>query len=141
MKTKFAAAIVVVVAIIVIAGFFFKAWHAGGPAPVYAPHGEIVSGFPQELILDNAARVSNSYSIAYAAALNQYTVEWNSSSSPASLFAMYQDYFLKNHWTIVNSATSQPNFRGLYARLGTATVNLSITLENKSSRVGLSYSK
>jgi hypothetical protein len=108
---------------------------ASGPTPSYAPKGQLVSGFPQELILDSAAQVSNSYSIHYSAALDLYAAEWNSSSSMASLYASYQDYFSKNHWTITNKAASNAALRGIYATNGLYDVNVTIVARGGGSHV------
>lgn len=110
-----------------------------GPPPSYAPKGQLVPGFPKELILDAAAQVSNSYSINYSASLNQYTAQWNSSSSMAALYAGYKAYLPKNGWQIVNQNTGNVSWRGIYATNGTHDVNVAIVQQGKGSRATVSY--
>ncbi len=114
-----------------------------GPAPVYAAAGQLVAGFPSTLILDNAAKVSESYSIGYSASLNQYTAQWNSSSSMASLDILYQNYLSKNGWRITKQSTNRPafspEFRGIYATNGSYDANVTIVAEGTGAEVTITY--
>lgn len=110
-----------------------------GVSPTYAPKGKLVAGFPKELILDNAARVSNSYSINYSASLNQYTAEWNSSSSMVTLYASYKEYLSKHGWRIVNQNTRNASWRGVYATNGTHDANVAIVSKGSGAQVIISY--
>jgi len=110
-----------------------------GPAPTYAPQGQVVAGFPQKLILDPGATVSNSYSLSYSANNNQYTAVWNSSSSMASLYSTYKNYFQNNGWTITNDFVSIPTVRGIAGKSGTNVASVVITAQNKGSQVTISY--
>jgi hypothetical protein len=111
-----------------------------GPVAVHAPVGQLVPGFPPSLILDSAAQVNNSYSINYSTSTNQYTAEWVSSSTIASLYAKYQAYAAANGWTITNSA-DYPTLKGLYATdaSSSAAMNVIITTQGTGSKVTISY--
>jgi pimeloyl-ACP methyl ester carboxylesterase len=74
--------------------------------PVYAPIGQIISGFPPELILDSSAVITESYSICYSPSIIQYTVEWNSSHSIDNSQAAYLEYLPANGWPIVGEITT-----------------------------------
>lgn len=115
------------VAVVVIAVILFFVWKpqpytpststpstTGNPAPVYAPQGQVVSGFPQQLLLDNSSQISSSYSISYSSSTNQYTAQWSSSTSLQDLYQTYKTYLQANGWTITNDMSSGPD-RGLYA--------------------------
>jgi hypothetical protein len=106
---------------------------------VYAATGELASGFPAELILDANAKLSNSYSLDYNAALNQYTAVFTSDKSMTALFASYQAYFSKNGWAVTNAITKYPTSRGLYAQKGTSDASVAIFEGGSSREVTVSY--
>ena len=91
------AVVVIVVALIVAFTFIWKPASnqtpVSGPAPVYAPQGQLTPGLPKELILDPQAQIGTSYSINYDPTTNQYTARWTSSSSVATLYNEYKTYF------------------------------------------------
>ncbi len=139
-KTVIIAAIVVVAVILGVSWYFF-----GRPTPpraTFAPQGALISGFPQNLVLDTAAAINNSYSIAYSGNLNQYTANWVSSSSMDALYGKYLQYFTANGWTITNSSTAIAGFRGLYAVNPSADVNVAMSNVGAGGlRVTVSYVK
>ncbi|HEX4104219.1 MAG TPA: hypothetical protein VHZ04_01940 [Candidatus Paceibacterota bacterium] len=108
------------------------------PAPSYAPQGQLVTGFPQSLVLDKDPSFSQSYSVSYSASLDQYTAIWNSSSSPTTLFNAYKNYFTENGWTITNQQTSAA-VEGLYANNGSAVANAVFAAEGGGSQVTIGY--
>lgn len=140
----------VIVVVVVIAGVAWHVSHNGGanspsstgPVAVHAPAGQLIAGFPPSLILDQAAQVNNSYSINYSSSTNQYTAEWISSSSLASLYAAYENYAQANNWAIVNQA-DYPTLKGLYATnaSSSAAINVIITPapQGSGSQVSISY--
>ncbi len=136
-----AAAVIVVVGILVIWAVQKPASQptASGPAPSYAPSGQLVAGFPKALVLDQAAQISSSYSINYSASTNQYTAEWNSPSSMASLYGQYKSYFQTNGWKITNDVTKYSASRGLYATKGSAEASVAIMQQGKGSQVIVGY--
>src|SRR3989344_6402720 len=73
-----------------------------GPSPVYASQGELTEGFPEELVIDGAASVESSYTIAYDATVNQHTAVFMSDESPAALRAQYKAFFVEEGWEILN---------------------------------------
>ena len=134
-------------AIVILAVVVLAVWPRGGtqapatggptgPTPVYANKGSVVPQFPKELILDAAAKVANSYSVNYAASLNQYTAVWNSSSSMTALYNQYKAYFLANGWTITNDMTNYSFSRGLYATKGAAEASVAIVQQGKNGKNG-----
>jgi hypothetical protein len=143
-----------IVVVVIVAGAGTIIWVVNreqtpqtGPIPVHAPVGQVVAGFPQELILGVAtsgtegsvAGVTNSYSINYSSSTNQYTAEWNSSSTLVALYTQYQSYIAANGWTIINQA-DYPTLKGIYAMNSSmAAVNIVIVSENAGSKVTVSY--
>ena len=139
-KTVIIAAVVAVIVILGVSWYFF-----GRPTPpraTFAPQGALVSGFPQNLVLDQAAAISNSYAIAYSPNLNQYTANWTSTSSMDTLYQHYLQYFTENGWAITNSSTNITAFRGIYAVTSSAEAN--VTLDDSGVgglKVTVSYIK
>lgn len=106
-------------------------------APTYSPTGQ-VAGLPAELGFSQNQTSSN-YGMSYSATTNQYTAEWDSSSSMITLFNDYKTYLTSNGWTITNQ-TSLNGLYGLYASNPSSTVNVAITPDgNGGSNVDLSY--
>ena len=142
---KKAAAIIaiVIVVIIIVVAVWLAMSKPSGPKVAFAPQGQLVSGFPQNLILDTMASIGNSYTIGYAANLNQYTANWVSpSSSLSSLYGNYLAYFTQNGWTITNSSTNITNFRGIYAVTSTADANVTMDGSGPGGvKVTISYVK
>src|SRR6267142_910019 len=103
--------------------------------PVYAAKGQVVSGFPQNLILDSGATVNSSYSINYSDTTNQYTAQWTSPKSVAAVYTEYQTYLPANGWTIANQA-SVKTAATIYAKDASLDVfNLSVTAVKNGSQV------
>jgi hypothetical protein len=108
--------------------------------PTHAPAGQIVAGFPQQLVLDSNAQVDTSYALNYAST-TQYTTQINSSSSVSTTFASYQKYFQSNGWTILNLSQSSPTVQGIYATNATAGVTVTIVAVGQGSQTTISYVK
>lgn len=125
--------IIIIAASVLIVKFFPKKPAVG--VPVYAEKGELVSQFPSALILDKTAVVSDSYSINYSTTTNQYTAEYNSSSTVTALYNDYQSYLSKNGWTIIGSLTTHPTFDAISAAKGTDQLQVVISTQNKGSHV------
>jgi hypothetical protein len=136
---------IVVIIIVVVFAFVWKPAPSqpasSGRAPVYAPQGQLTPNFPKELILDPQAQVNSSYSINYDASTNQYTAEWVSSSSLATLYNNYKTYFGNNGWAIANAsgATSASKIGAMYATTSTAKVNVTFLAQGKGTGVSISY--
>ena len=133
-----------VVVIVVVVGIVWRFYGAKAPTSlvaVHAPAGQLVPGFPQGLVaVDNATQMRDSYSISYSTSTNQYTAEWNSSSSVGSLYTKYLDYEKTNGWTITNQA-DYPTLKAVYATnaAGTETVSINISSRGNGSKVAISY--
>jgi len=135
---------VVVVAIVAWAVWQFtpkKQQQPASPVVTFAPQGQLIPQFPKELILDGAAAVSGSYSINYSTSTNQYTAEYDSSSSLVTLYNDYQEYFGDNGWTITNSSgvESTSEIGAIFAATSSATVNTTIITKGNGSDVTISY--
>lgn len=109
------------------------------PQPAYVPQGQVVSGFPQTLILDPNAQVNSSYSINYSSSTNQYTAEWISSMSMAALFGKYKTYLSANGWSLT-SQSSKPTLDGVYAADANGDVaNVAIFPQATGNEVVVTY--
>ena len=107
--------------------------------PNYASPGQLVSGFPAELVLDSNAAVKESYSIDYGKNTNQYTASFNSNESMESLYSSYKKYLEDNGWSITNEITKYPTSRGLYAVKGLADASVAIIDKSDARQVTVSY--
>ena len=151
-NTKTVVLIIVIVILLVGVGFYaYQAMqHHVSLAPPpgstqglaqNAPAGQVVSGFPQNLILNSSAQVASSYSISYSTSSNQYTVTWNSPSSFTALLNQYETYLPANGWIIPGGAAQSGRLgAGLYATNNGATVNISIVPMNTGSQATVTYS-
>lgn len=109
------------------------------PPPVYAPQGQLVPQFPKSLILDSNAAISGSYSISYSTSTNQYTAEYDSTSSMAALYGEYQSYLPQNNWTVTGSLTTHPTFRVITASQGSDQLQVVISAIGKGSQATITY--
>jgi hypothetical protein len=135
---------VAIVVIAIIAGVVMwiqkpKTKTATGPVPVFAPQGQLVSNFPKDLIIDANATISGSYSINYSTSTNQYTAEYDSSSTVSSLYKDYQTYLSQNGWTVTGSLTTHPTFDALAATQGNNQLQVVISTQGKGSQVTITY--
>ncbi len=138
----------IIVVVVILAVIFF--WRpatpnsqpaATSPAPVYASQGQLTPNFPKDLILDPQAQVESSYAINYNPGDNEYTAQWASSSSLATLYGDYTAYLSGNGWTISNSSnlTAASTMGAIYASNASANVNVSIVAQGTGSDVTISY--
>jgi hypothetical protein len=134
----------VVVVVAIVAAWIV--WRPGSsapqptaPVPVYAPQGQLVPDFPKGLILDSSAAISGSYSINYSSSTNQYTAEYNSSSTMASLYAKYKAYLPANGWAITNDISAYPGSEGLYASNASSDVAVAVVSQKTGSQVTITY--
>jgi len=113
---------------------------ASGPAPIYATQGTLVSGFPKALLLDSRATLMNSFSISYSSTTNETTGVWASNAPVSSTFSLYQFYFSKNGWKIIEQ-TSRGNTRGISAVNASSSTSASVVIEAaaKGSTITISY--
>jgi hypothetical protein len=135
---------VAVVVIVVVFAFVWKLKPkpvASGPVPVFAPQGQLTPNFPKDLILDNNAAISGSYSINYSSSTNQYTAEYDSSNTLVSLYNSYKTYFGANGWMVTNSSSikSASKIGILIAATSSANVNVTLIAKGKGSEATISY--
>ena len=140
-KTVVTLVIVVIVILALVLAWWLVWGEYNAPHAAFAPTGQLISGFPKELILDNAAVVGKSYTIGYAYNLNQYTASWTSSSSLDDLYNQYVNYFTSNGWMITNSSTNIAGFRGIYAVTSSTDTNVVITSGKGGLKATVSYVK
>lgn len=141
---------IAVVVIVVVWGGVYWFIHRGstGPVPVHAPAGQVITGFPQDLILgtatgsaQSAVSVTNSYSIRYSSSTNQYTANWISSSTAADLYSQYQSYASANGWKVINHADTA-TLKAVYAVNGSSSINVVIVPQTSGgSAVTATYLK
>ena len=106
--------------------------------PIYAPPGQIIAGFPPQLILDSAPAVTQSYEIDYAPNNMLFAVIWNSSNSATNLYNAYKQYLVATGWTITNTVATS-NFFGVGAQNNSAVVTITIVPEGMGSQVSIGY--
>jgi len=116
-----------------------KAPVASVPTPVYASQGQLVPQFPKDLIIDSAAAISGSYSIGYSTTTNQYTAEYNSSSTVTALYNQYKTYLPANGWTVTGSLATRPTFDAISASQNNAQLSVVISKEAEGSQVTITY--
>jgi hypothetical protein len=110
------------------------------PVPVtYAPQGQVVPQFPQELILDANPSVTQSYSINYSSSTNQYTAQWNSTTAMSALVTKYKNYFSAHGWSVTDNDLVTTTAKSLSASTSTASVLVTILSQPKGSQVTVSY--
>lgn len=134
---------VVIVVVIVVVWVVWRAKPAGhvssNPAPVYAAQGQLVPQFPKNLILDTSAAITGSYSIGYASSTNQYTAEYNSSSTVTSLYNQYQSFLPQNGWTVNGVLTTSPSYDLISASQANSQLQVLISSQSGGSQVTITY--
>ncbi len=140
-----AIAVIVVAAIIVYAFFFGPAKPPLSSGTIsYAPAGQLIAGFPTDLILGDVSATQESYGIAYSTSTQQSTATFLASGSAkdsvGTLFNAYELYFYHNGWQITGHATAVSTALGMTATKGNATANVTIVQQSAtSSKVTVSY--
>lgn len=116
---------------------------APGQTKTTAIEGSIVSGFPERLILDENARTTSSYSIAYAdEGINQPVVEFTTEASPDDLMDLYRLYFISNGWlTRQDQNFSQEDVftAFVYAVRENEEANVTVISDQGNTRVIIAY--
>ncbi len=135
------AAIVAVAAVLISVHYANK--KANAPAPGYqkaagikvenAPAGQIVSGFPKDLVLDSKAAIVSSYSepAATPGGETMYTVDYRSSQTVQTLYNAYLKYLNGNKYNIYQHEYNDKNkaqpVAVFYAGLGNRIIDVTIT--------------
>lgn len=144
--------IVVVIALIVVGVYFYQNY-TGGKAEIVetldtgdiltkASGKELVRSFPEELILDKNAIVSESYSINYVNDdINMPVASFESKFSYPEAVAKYGEYIQANGWQVVHAADSAENVTFWYGKRDTEDLN--VTFENREGKtfISIAYSK
>lgn len=120
--------------------------HSANKAPSInktdAPKGEVVSGFPKELILDPKATTDQSYTVDYSKQ-NQYTVTLKSDMTPKAVFTAYSDYFKAKGYTIKNVNNALDSLTSIYAVKDNVEVNVvaNVMPGQKKTDITITYLK
>jgi hypothetical protein len=130
--------VVILVIIFCVLWFSWLKPHAS-VTPVFAPPGQVTAGFPKQYLIDSGASITQSYAINYSSSTNQYTVQWNSSSSALALAAGYDIYFQNAGWNIINESTSSQNFQSIYAVNASGSLNFVANQQGMDTAVVLTY--
>lgn len=107
-----------------------------------AQAGQLISGFPTDLILNKDAQTNQSYAVSYQLQ-NQYSAEVKTNDTVASTYQAYLDYFSKNGYQVVNKS-SQASLANIYAQKSGDTVNVvasSYSFNGKQTLVEITYVK
>jgi len=107
-----------------------------------APKGEIVTGFPQDLLVEKNPVVEDSYSLAYSAGnLNQPVVTYVSNWPMVQNVAQFGAYLRNNGWTITHEADPFAKNTFYYASKDNNDANITLSTEAEKVRVTISYVK
>ena len=121
---------------------------AGGPREIApgqvlteAPEGEVVGGFPTELLLEPEAATDASYSIAYADDnTTQPVVSYRSAKPLSENIASYKTYLEGNGWDIKQYADENvAPVTFFYAYKANAEVNVTFASDVSGVMVTISY--
>ena len=107
-----------------------------------AAKGEIVEGFPKDLLVEKGVEVDKSYSLTYSGEnLNQPVVTYISKWSMIQNVVQFGAHLRSNGWTVTHEA--DPLFRNTfyYARKDAAEVNITFETEAGRVKVVISYIK
>jgi|SRR3989344_685271 len=98
---------------------------------VEASAGSVITGFPEDFILEDGVEVSKSYSVnAVDGSTSQPVVEYDSALSLAENVANFKNYLEVNNWTVLNEAdpASAP-ITSFYARKENKEVNITLNTD------------
>ena len=106
-----------------------------------APDGEIINGFPRELILEEDITTDESYSIAYADEnMSQPVVSFHSKKSLAENITGYRVYLETNGWNITHQADAdEAPSTFFYAYKENAETNITFVTDASGITVTISY--
>jgi hypothetical protein len=110
-----------------------------GPTPVYALQGQLTPQFPKDLVFGASAAINDSYSINYSTSTNQYTAEYNSSSTVTALYKQYTSYLPANGWKITGTLTTHPSFDMISAAQDNAQLQVVISTNGSGSQASITY--
>ncbi len=111
----------------------------GNTQPTYAPKGELVSGFPSNLLLDSSAPITQSYSMHYPSGAVQYTAEYQTARDAVSVIAGYQTHLGAMGWNVRINSAVQTKAIGLSGATSTASILVTAAQMPQGSDVTVSY--
>lgn len=107
-----------------------------------APKGEVVAGFPSDLIVEKGVVIQNSYSLTYAGAgLNQPVVTYISNWPMVQNVVQFGAYLRTNKWTVTHEADPLSKITFYYANKDNNDVNITLAEEAGKVKVTISYIK
>ena len=136
------------IGVVIVGAIIFLAWmpsgrndlnSGAGPMPVYAPAGQTIPQFPQELILGKSPTIGQSFSIAYSTTTNQYTAQFSSDQNPGELAAAYMGYLQSHGWKTTLNKTATSELRSISASDAAANLLVAIVPQAKGSQATITY--
>jgi hypothetical protein len=97
------------------------------------PTSQLPPDFPAEIPMEPGSKVTQNYTAQAGDGRFQMTRAFETQKSLEENFRIYQSFFQRNNWTIV-STVNQPSLKGLLARKGGLSVQVSIN-ENAATKV------
>jgi hypothetical protein len=131
--------VLLVVAVLMVAGLGFWYWQSSrATSVVSAPAGKIAPGFPLELIGEPGAYIAQSYSVS-ASGISQPTVTYISNKNLKDNIAAFRALLLGAGWQIAQEASDTLPVTAIYAKKGTAVLNVSFDARKMPLRVTEAY--
>ncbi len=144
LKEKHILILIVIIVLLVGSAIFYYNYQRAAklsaqPKTSYAPAGQLVSGFPSELVLDSKALVKESYSID-SSTTSQKTAIFNSNKSTYEFFVLSRDYFIKAGWKLTNIEADPKGDNIVFnAWRGENELNIAINKQDNGSQLTVSY--
>lgn len=106
-----------------------------------APQGDVVAGFPKELLLEEGVATDQSYSITYTDGnMSQPVVTYRSAKALDENVDAYKSYLLLNGWSITHMASAQElPTTFFYAYKDSAEVNVTFASQEEGIMVTIAY--
>jgi hypothetical protein len=117
---------IILVVLVAIVGGYLLFRSKQSYTTIQAPSGEVVAGFPKELIVEKGVTIQDSYSLAYAAGLNQPVVTYVSNWPMIQNVAQFGAYLRNNGWTITHEADPLAKNTFYYATKDNSDVNITL---------------
>jgi hypothetical protein len=132
------AIIVLVVLILILGGGYYWKAYWNKVRVTQAPAGQVIAGFPTELIGEPGAYVVKSYSVS-ASGISQPTVTYISSKDINANISLFHALLSKTAWQIVRDADPKLPVTSIYATKGTSALNVTFDVRNMPIKVIEAY--